>query len=242
MIKDCWHQIGITGDRTCPELETFIHCHNCPVYSAGGRRLLEREAPPGYREAWTNLFAKEESQLQGDRSQRDTLSTVPKNLDISKNFSVLIFRLGVEWLALSATLFREVTPITVIHRLPHRSNQIFLGLANVRGELLLCISLRHLLGLDRIDSTLKNSGKTINFSPVVYQRTIVIEKSGNSWVFEADEIYGIHRVNSEDLRNVPAVNTKSTRAYTQAIIKWENRSINLLDDELLFYTLDRRIL
>ncbi|MEM7650108.1 MAG: chemotaxis protein CheW, partial [Cyanobacteria bacterium P01_A01_bin.70] len=37
MSHDCWNQIGVRGDRTCPTLETVIHCHNCPVYSQAGR-------------------------------------------------------------------------------------------------------------------------------------------------------------------------------------------------------------
>ncbi|NEN98182.1 MAG: chemotaxis protein CheW, partial [Moorea sp. SIO3I7] len=26
IFNDCWNQIGVTGDRSCPELKTFIHC------------------------------------------------------------------------------------------------------------------------------------------------------------------------------------------------------------------------
>ena len=231
MTKDCWNQIGTMGDRSCPELETFIHCHNCPVYSTAGRRLLEREAPPGYRDEWTNLLAKEES--NSDRSE---------NLETGNTFSVVIFRLGVEWFALSAKLVREVIPPTTIHTVPHRSNQIFLGLANVGGELLLCISLSSLLGLEITAPRIARSVSKISGIPVVYRRTIAIEKAGNSWLFETNEIYGIYRVSPEQFSNVPAVNSQASKAYTQAIIKLADRSVNLLDDELLFYTLERRIL
>lgn len=240
MNQDCWNQIGVMGDRTCPELTTFIHCRNCPVYSAGGRRLLEREAPDEYREEWTKLLANDGSHAKGDRRE-ERLSTVGENVEIVNQVSVLIFRLGIECFALSAKLFREVTSRTMIHQVPHRTNQTFLGLANVRGELLLCISLKHLLGLSSQPNE-TTAEKSMRLSPVVYQRTIAIEKNGKSWVFEADEIYGIHRLTAEDLRNVPAVSSKSTKAYTQGIIQWNDRSVNLLDDELLFYTLDRRIL
>lgn len=231
MTKDCWNQIGVMGDRTCPELKTFIHCHNCPVYSTGGRRLLEREAPPEYRDEWTNLLAHQAS--HSDRTE---------TIETDQTFSVVIFRLGVEWFALSAKLFREVIPPTTIHTVPHRSNQIFLGLANVGGELLLCISLSSLLGLEMTAPRSQSSVSSISGTPVVYRRTIAIEKAGNSWLFETDEIYGIYRVTPDNLSNVPAVNSQSSAAYTQAIIKLADRSVNLLDDELLFYTLDRRVL
>ena len=45
---DCWNHIGVSGDGTCPELVKVVHCHNCPVYAAGGRSLLEREPPAEY--------------------------------------------------------------------------------------------------------------------------------------------------------------------------------------------------
>jgi chemotaxis-related protein WspD len=81
--NDCWNQIGVAGDGTCPELEKVIHCRNCPVYSAGGRHLPEREPPEDYLREWTRALAEEKDE---DKAA-DTLS-------------VLIFRLGQEWLAL----------------------------------------------------------------------------------------------------------------------------------------------
>ena len=41
------------GDRSCPELLSCVHCRNCPVYSAAGRSLLEREATH-VRDWWRN--------------------------------------------------------------------------------------------------------------------------------------------------------------------------------------------
>ncbi|MDM9384291.1 hypothetical protein QUB80_26815 [Chlorogloeopsis sp. ULAP01] len=49
-IYHCWNIIGIMGDRSCPELSNFIHCRNCPIYSAGGHQLLERCVPNNYRQ------------------------------------------------------------------------------------------------------------------------------------------------------------------------------------------------
>ena len=34
-IDDCWNRIGVRGDGSCPELKQYVHCRNCPVYSAG---------------------------------------------------------------------------------------------------------------------------------------------------------------------------------------------------------------
>lgn len=250
MSKDCWNQIGVMGNCTCPELEQLIHCRNCPVYLTANPRLVEHEATGEDRDSLsksalanrgTNRLPPETKEVPLD-SDGETLANGLTTLDSSNTVSVLIFRLGVEWFGLSAKLFKEVTQTKKIHTVPHRSNQIFLGVVNVRGELLLCISLRHLLGLGSTDSQLKNAGKPMHLSPVVYQRMIVMAKDGNSWVFPADEVYGIERLNVQDLQNTAAVNAKSNGVYTQALIKWKDGLINLLDDELLFYTLERRIL
>lgn len=258
MSKDCWNQIGVMGNCTCPELEQLIHCRNCPVYLAANPRLVEHEAtgedrdslPPKRGQAsesalanrGTNRLPPETTEVPPVDSDGDTVANDLTTLDSSKSVSVLIFRLGVEWFGLSAKLFREVTQTKTIHTVPHRSNQIFLGVVNVGGELLLCISLRHLLGLGTTDSQLKNAGKPTHLTPVVYQRMIVMAKDGNSWVFAADEVYGIERLNVQELQNTAGVNAKSNGVYTQALIKWKDGLINLLDDRLLFYTLERRIL
>ncbi|GAC1472517.1 MAG: chemotaxis protein CheW [Chamaesiphon sp.] len=215
---DCWNQIGVWGDRSCPKLKAYIHCRNCPVYAAAGRSLLEREAPEGYLSEWTELLTEEK-----EASCKDTMS-------------VVIFRLGTEWLALAAQLFQEVTQISVIRTLPHRSNQIFTGLVNIRGEIQICISLSHLLGLET------EADSPQNVSHPVYRRMVVVETEGNHWVFPVDEIYGIHHFYPDELQNVPATISKARDTYSKGIIPWQEKNISYLDDELLFYTVKRRVL
>jgi chemotaxis-related protein WspD len=222
MADDCWNTIGVAGDRTCYQLKTFIHCRNCPVYSDAGRSLLEQELPPGYLDEWTDLLRSS----QGETNAVSTADTV----------SVGIFRLSGEWLALPAGLFKEVTQISVTHTLPHRSNHIFIGLVNIRGEIQLCISLKALLGLETGDV-----GKQ-NISPVVYERMVVVEREGSRWVFGVDEIYGIHRILPEQIGNVPATISKVAETYTKGIINWQGQNVCYLDDDLLFYTLAKKVL
>ena len=216
-ISDCWNKIGVSGDRSCRQLDAVIHCRNCPVYAFAGRTLLEREAPEGYVSEWTELLSEE------------------KEVRAGETISVVIFRLGVEWLALDAQLFKEVTQICAIHRLPHRSNQILTGLVNIRGEIQMCISLSNLLGLETAHISRPSA------SAVVYRRMVVVEKEGNRWVFPVDEIYCIHRFYPDELQNVPATVSKATGTFTQKIIPWQDKKVNYLDDELLFYTLNRRV-
>ena len=113
-IEHCWNVIGVTGNRSCLELSTYIHCRNCPVYSKTGRNLLERFPLENYRLEWTELFAQTtvDDYLKSD------------NLAISETVTVIIFRLQQEWLAISAEVFQQTTPSTTVHTIPHRSNQI----------------------------------------------------------------------------------------------------------------------
>ncbi len=217
-VDDCWNSIGVWGDRSCPQLKTYIHCHNCPVYSFAGRSLLDREPPTGYLSEWTDLLTQE------------------KEVSVAGTIPVLIFRLGVEWLALPAQLCQEVTSILTIHTVPHRSNRILTGLVNIRGNIQLCISLRNLLDLEKAPTSSEDA------SDIVYSRMVVVEKEGNEWVFPVDEIYGIYRFNPDHLQNVPATVAKASETYTKGMIKLEEKKVSYLDDELLFYNLSRRTL
>ncbi|MEB3828953.1 chemotaxis protein CheW [Phormidium sp. CCY1219] len=241
MGQECWNEIGIGGDRSCPELERFIHCHNCPVYSQGGRSLLDREAPAGYREEWTELVREETvtEELQA-KTLPSQLTTTP--VEAEKTVSVAIFRLGIEWLALPAFTFKEVTPPCAIHTLPHRSNEILLGLVNIRGEILTCISMHNFLGVETQSAKKNSATPKPQMSPIVYSRMVVVEIQGNPWVFPVDEIDGIHRLDVKRFQEVPAVLSKSTDAYTQAIIQWQNKKVNCLDYERVFSSVKRRTL
>ena len=130
-INDCWSRIGVGGDGSCPELQQHVHCRNCPVYSAAGAQLLERALMPDYRRDWALHFAR------------------PKQAITAGAISVVLFRIGGEWLALPTSSFQEVAELRKIHTIPHRRKGTLLGLVNVRGELVLCLALDKILGLAR---------------------------------------------------------------------------------------------
>jgi len=191
---------------------------------------LERDAPPGYIDEWTDLFARPQGSTTLPQLEAATAQT-------EETRSVIIFRLGEEWLALPAHLFQEVTQPSAIHTIPHRSNEVLLGIVNIRGEVLLCISLHHLLGLEE-NST---SQLAIASDSLVRDRMVAVEVQGNRWVFTVDEISSIHRFGADELRPAPATVTQASQTYTQATLDWQGRKVSCLDDELLFYTLNRRI-
>ncbi|MHB8520992.1 MAG: chemotaxis protein CheW [Limisphaerales bacterium] len=217
-VDRCWSEIGVWGDRTCPELRGWVHCHNCPVFSRAGRRLFERPPPEDYVQEWTRLLAAERPE------------------EIKEQVSVMVFRLGDEWLALPTQLFREIAENRPIHRIPHRTNKVLLGLVNIRGGLQPCFSLRELLGVPESDEHAAEPWRKNG------ARLAVVEKAGAGWVFPVDEIAGIQRFPQQDLQNLPVTVAKASASFTKGIFTTQNRRIGQLDDELVFYHLKRTVL
>ena len=81
--------------------------------------------------------------------------------------SIVIFRIGPEWLALPTRVFQEIAERRTVHSLPHRQHGVVLGLINIRGELLICVSLGQLLGLEQVPFREK--------SRTTYDRLVVTE-------------------------------------------------------------------
>ncbi|MEQ1862405.1 MAG: chemotaxis protein CheW [Chthoniobacteraceae bacterium] len=216
-LHDCWNSIGVQGDGSCPELARAVHCRNCPVYSGAAAALLDREIDDEYLTRWAGHYRA--------TKQDTTLGTD----------SVVIFRIGPEWLALPARVFEEVCALRPIHSLPHRRNGHVLGVVNVRGALLVCVSLHSLLAIDRAPDT-KHAHRHL-----VHERLLVTSRDGERLAFPVDEIHGIHRCHPEQLGAVPATIAKSTATYTRAILPWQERSVGLLDDQFVFYSLNKSI-
>ena len=212
-LDACWKRIGVYGDSTCAELEKFVHCRNCGVFSSAAHRLLDRPLPEGYRREWTVHFAQAEKALE------------PAKL------SAVVFRLRAEWLALPTQAFQEVGERRPIHSLPHRRDGIVLGLVNVRGELLVCIALDRFLGLE--------AWQPFERARASYTRLLVANWQGERLVFPVDEVQGIHRFQARDLRESPAF--KSNSSFTQGVFRWEQRPVGFLDPALLFPALHRSL-
>lgn len=174
---DCWNHIGVTGDQSCSELEKFVHCRNCPVFAAAARTFFDRPAPEGYLTGWTRWLtrsAEQDGRLDGDKEDENNARFH------GETFGVLIFRLGVEWLAFAQTI-AEVTNPRPVHRVPHRSNEIFVGLVNLQGQVQLCVSLHGLLGVP---------------APSAPARLVVLRDRdrAENWAFAADEVVGVQNI------------------------------------------------
>lgn len=144
--------------------------------------------------------------------------------------SVVIFRLGTEFLALPTGLFQEVGEQSTLRSLPHHRGGILSGVVNVRGELLLCVSLEALLGLATPAAVKKGSS---------LGRLLICNPSGGRLAFPVSEVHGVHRYCPRDLKDAPATLAKAAGIYITGVLPWKDKTVGCLDDELLFYALDK---
>lgn len=210
-IDDCWNRIGIHGDKSCPLLSEHIHCRNCAVYSAAATRLLDRYA------------------LQQD--DREQVSTVAGS-DV-KTRSLLMFRLGEEWLGLATRSLVEVAPLQAIHSLPHQRSRALLGVANVRGALVACLSLVELLGLDGTSGVASGAR--------VMPRMLIIAAHGGPVVVPVDEVDGIHAIDERILDVASQSGAQASAKYTRGVLQFKGRSLRWLDEEQLLSAVTRSL-
>lgn len=206
---DCWNRIGVRGDKSCPELDRHSHCRNCPAYSAAAAVLLDRELPDGAGEGG---FRPSEAEDAGG------------NLG---GQSAVVFRVGGEWFALPTLVLDEIVAMRAVHSLPHRRNPALLGLVNVRGELVICVSIARLLVGD---AGAQPDG-----------RLIVVRHAGGRLAFPVEEVQQAHRYRPDELKPVPATVARSSSSFTQGLLTWRDRTVGYLDERLLLEALDRSL-
>ena len=185
------------------------------LHWSAAARLLDRDIPENYLDERTAIVSAENRFLEAG-----TKSTV-------------IFRVASEWLALSTAVFQEVAELGKIHKLPQHANGVLRGLVNVRGELLLCVALQVLLGMEK--STAGNSPKDQSTT----DRLMVCNREGNRLAFFVSEVHGVHHFHPRDLKDIPATLARAAATYTTGVLHWNEKTVGLLDDELLFYALNK---
>ena len=211
-VHDCWNRIGIRGDVSCPELPRHVHCHNCPVHAEAALALLDREPPAGTPASWTAHFAEPVATATG--------GTV----------AIFVFRIGRDWLAMPVGLVAEVAPERTIHSLPHRRRGAVLGVVNLHGALVVCLSLGAVLGLDGVVSPPERQFERA--------RMLMLRQGDLRAACPVDEVNGIHRVAPAALVETP-VPVAGARACVTHVWTWHGRAVSVIDDTLLSQAIRR---
>ncbi|MDP9941951.1 chemotaxis protein CheW [Ectopseudomonas alcaliphila] len=210
-VDDCWNRIGVFGDKSCPQLERHIHCRNCEVYGAAAIALLDRYG--------STLERDDDDYGQGETEEAQGAQR-----------SLLIFRLGEQWLAIATRCLAEVMPVSPIHVLPHRNSRGLLGVTNVRGTLVACLSLAELLGLETQQDARRGERRVI-------PRMLILESDSGPLVTPVDEVSGIQRIPLARISNAKHDDKRAISRFTAGVLQWQEQSITLLDDEQLLQTM-----
>lgn len=211
-IDDCWNRIGINGDRLCPELPRYIRCQNCPVYTAAARRLLDRAVAPDYRASWARQFS----------------SPAPSAATLLH--TCLLFRVHGEWLALPGRVVQEVAELRTVRSLPHRRSDAVLGLINLRGQLLVLVSLARLLEI---------TPGAVPAGTLHFPRLLVVGSPDRRIALTVDEVSGIRRYTNAERSEVPGTLHHAQAARCSAMIRFGDCAAGLLDPERLLPELDQ---
>ena len=105
------------------------------------------------------------------------------------------------------------------------------ALANVRGELVICVSLGHLLQVERVSPL-----ETLR---VNYRRLLVIQRETGRLAFPVDEVHGPVRFHPRELKAPPSTLARPGTRYAQGVLNWQDCAAGFLDLDLLFSNLQR---
>ena len=135
--------------------------------------------------------------------------------------SLLAFRRGAELFGVPAVDAAKVVSATQVHRVPHRTNAVFRGIANHEGELLLVVSLEAALGLPPHE--------------LPERRVMVVLGTGRDrWAFEADMIEGVLDVPANAFRAPPVTVTASRSGCVGALASTNVGEVVVLEPARLY--------
>lgn len=202
----CWNVIGVWGtDRErCSRLETLSHCRNCDIFLNAGRKMFERKPPNGYVAQWGRLVRKSES-----------LSKQPEA-------SIFVFQFGKGYYAIPVKYYVEVTSAKKITRIPHITTPYVEGIVNISGEISLCHSLKGILPGD---------GETD--SPESFSRLMVLEVSGERYVFPVNKVIGHARYLKDKVQSLPSTIVAEREDLFVGSIMHNDYSVAIIDPEIL---------
>lgn len=211
-IDACWRSIGIQGDRSCERLADHVHCRNCRIFREAAIQILDRH---------------DVELLDAEAPASEAVT------DEGERRSVLVFRIGEAWYGLATRRLVEVAPVTPIHSLPHQSAAAVLGVANVRGKLVACVSLSGLLEIDP-------KGRGASDRRVVPMMLVIDEDQG-ALAMPVDEVDRIHNIPVHRIVTADPDDDAAVIRFASGVVRWSDRSITLLDEEALMPAMVRSL-
>jgi chemotaxis signal transduction protein len=139
--------------------------------------------------------------------------------------SVLVFRLGTEWLAFPTANLDRVADATVVHSLPHRRRGATAGIVNVGGDLVVHVSLSGLLGVESSTGADDASAERRR----VVRRLVVLADTRGRLAITVDEVWGVHHYTHDELRAIPPTLARAETSYTVSMLQVDTHTVGVLD-------------
>jgi chemotaxis-related protein WspD len=212
LVDECWNRIGVRGDRSCPELRSVEHCHNCRTFARAAEVLLDRPIDADYLAERARFVAE----------------PMARNREVV--LSAVVFDVDAEIYALESKSIVEVTEAGALHRVPRRTNAVFRGLVNVHGQLELCFSLAGLLGLEQQHDATASA-----------RRVVVMDLDDRRAVLIVDRVRGAQRFERAAFRDVPASSARRALPLLRSVLVEGETRIGLLEPERLRAALEESL-
>jgi chemotaxis-related protein WspD len=143
----------------------------------------------------------------------------PREDERKATASVLVFRVGAEWLALPTALCDRVTAVPAVHKLPHRRAGKTAGLVPIDGDLVVHLSLADLLGINASDESARSA----------IPRLVVLADAQGRVALTVSEVLGVYEHDVTQLRPVPSTLSRALVSYTSAMMDVAGRQVGCLD-------------
>lgn len=174
------------------------------------RLVFDREVEPEILSEWT------------------TQTAAPKPASEARLAGALLVRAGEEWLGLPASIVESAMPVGPIHSVPYLSSRAFLGLVNMDGELLPCVSLAVLAGAEPDPAPAR-------------PRIITVKVAEGRFSLLADEAVGTCGYDPESASPPPVTVSKSPHRLVKHMAHLEGRTAGIADETLLGRALFRSL-
>jgi chemotaxis-related protein WspD len=169
---------------------------------------MQRPVEPAYRAFWAGQLRQ------------------PRDARAAGDASCMVFRIGVEWLALPTSMAQSVAPLAPVHRLPHRNKPGLLGVVNIGGRLAPAIALAALLGIDEADAPVI-SGRH------VFARLLVVRVDGHHCALPVAELHGVVRYASALLAEPAATVERPHPRHLAGVLAHDTMQVGVLNGDLV---------
>lgn len=158
--------------------------------------------------------------------------------DTARATPLLVFRIGDEWLALPAAAIEEVAQMRGWHTIPGHRQRTVLGLVNLRGALVPCLSLGELLGVQPTAAAPPSTSSSLRSGTA---RLLALRHGAHLSAFPVTEVHGTVTPEASSLGTVPATSMGAADGFARAVMRWRERVVGVLDPVRVGAAFDRSL-